>query len=92
MNCPHVPEMCDEEGVRAPVVAKSIHDNRSPEGSTRPYRVSATTAGAHSYQCSEKCNHLCSGVRIPTTSFLCVALIQRLPRPLYSSVAEGEES
>jgi len=36
MSCPYVPEMSEEEGAGTPVVAKSIHDNRSPEDSTRP--------------------------------------------------------
>jgi hypothetical protein len=51
MSCPHVPEMCEEkgEGTGAPVAAKSIHDNRSPEDSTRPHQLSATAVPAYKY-------------------------------------------
>jgi hypothetical protein len=40
MSCPHVPVMCEVKwGAGAPVAAKSIHDNRSPEDSARPHRT-----------------------------------------------------
>lgn len=93
MSCPHVPEMWEAEGVGALVVAKSIHDNRSPEGSTRPYRESATTVRTHNYQCSEKCNTspmLGRSYAHIVRPSCCIS--KGLPRPLYRSVAEAEAS
>jgi hypothetical protein len=58
MSCPHVPEMCEVKGgggAGAPVAAKSIHDNRSPEDSARPHRLSATV-GAYTHCRNESYN------------------------------------